>query len=69
MKKRSKDMVPSIKLFEISHLHLEIHADLYATLYTQSRISCEADEAQTLTHKGLPGPGEEYHMFSRNLQM
>lgn len=32
---RSKDMVPSLKLFEISHFHLEIYADLYSILYTQ----------------------------------
>lgn len=53
MKKISRDMSPSIKLFEISHFHLEIHANLYSILYIQRGITCEGDRDQTLTHMAL----------------
>ena len=46
MKKRSKDMVPSIKSFEISHFSLEMHADFIFTLYPQRRVNCGSNKAQ-----------------------
>lgn len=46
MKKRSKDMVPSIKSFAISPFILEMHADFIFTLYPQRRMNCGSNKAQ-----------------------